>query len=345
MPSNPRTSRRRRDRAATATVGDLLSGYRSSCVLIAACELGVISALGDGGRELAALSASLGCDRDALARLLAALEALGVVVRRGDRVTLTPRGRPLLPGASTLADAATLAIREYLPLWSRLAQSVRSGKAAAPAILGGSSWEHRARDPVVNAAFNRMMSAGQARTAAALVRAIDLPETATLVDIGGGNGALLLELLQRLPRARGIVLELPHVARAARGVIRAAGLTARCRARSGSYFERLPAGADAYLLQYILHDLDDMRALALLARVRDALRPGKALWVIENVLPENRPAATDLVLLDLHMLVMHGGRERTRSQFAALFAGAGLRLARCRHLTGTRHLLSVERSD
>lgn len=329
-------------RAALPRLTELLAGYRLSSVLVAACELGVFEALREGPRARAELAAETASAPAALLRLLRVLQALGLVSLRGDRVMLSDSGRLMLRGESALADGAMLVAREYLPLWSALAHSVRHDRSAAETALGCSTWEHRARHPHLNAAFNRSMTQGQARIAAALARVVRFPHAATIVDVGGGSGALLIELLRLLPEARGIVLEQAHVAPAARAAVRAAGLVGRCLVRQGSFFRHVPAGAEVCVLQHVLHDFDDDQALRILGRVRRSMRADAVLLVIENLLPERGAAALDTLLLDLHMLVTHGGRERTRTQYRALFEAAGLVESDCAALAGARHVLSAK---
>lgn len=329
-------------RAALPRFTELIGGYRLSSVLVAACELGVFEALRDGPRACADLAAVTASAPAALLRLLQVLQALGLVRLRGERVTLSRSGRLMLRGESALADSAMLVAREYLPLWSALAHSIRHDRPAADLAFACSTWEHRARHPPLNAAFNRLMTHGQAQVAAALARRLRFPRAATIVDVGGGSGALLIELLRLLPEASGIVLEQAHVAPAARAAVRAAGLGGRCRVRQGSFFRRVPAGGQIYVLQHVLHDFDDQRALQILDRVRHSMRADATLLVIENLLPERGVAALETLLLDLHMLVTHGGQERTRAHYRALFEAAGLVESGCAALTGARHVLSAK---
>ncbi len=328
-------------KVALPRLTQLLTGYRLSSVLVAACELGVFVALREQSLTHEELARTCASAPDALLRLLRVLQALGLVSLRGDRVRLSSRGRLLLPDESSLADSALLAAQEYVPLWSALATSVRQGRSAAVEVFGCSTWEHRQRHPALNAAFNRLMTTGQAPVAAALTRAVTIPAGATIVDVGGGSGALLIELLRQLPQAQGIVLEQAHVVPAARAAVRDAGLAARCHVRQGSFFRRVPADAEVYVLQHVLHDFDDDQALAILRCVRRALRPDALLLVIENLLPETGTASLDTLILDLHMLVTHDGRERARTQFQALFAAAGLSASDCTLLAGARHVLTA----
>jgi hypothetical protein len=168
-------------------------------------------------------------------------------------------------------------------------------------------------------------------TAAAVASAYDFSAFGTLADVGGGNGALLIGILQANPGLRGIVFDLPHAAEKARRKVADAGLADRCAVQAGSFFDGVPPGADAYLLKHVIHDWDDERASAILRACRAALPPHGKVLVVEGVYPprvdaslESRGAAAN----DVNMLVCTGGRQRSEAEFAALFAASGLRLAR-----------------
>jgi hypothetical protein len=159
----------------------------------------------------------------------------------------------------------------------------------------------------------------------ALLEAYDFGRFTTVVDVGGGNGTLLAQVLAAHPSLQGLLFDQPHVVAGADRVLQEAGVSDRCRVVAGSFFDAVPEGGDAYLLKHIIHDWEDEPATAILQSVRRAVPPEGTLLVIERVLgPPNADLAAKLG--DLNMLVMPGGQERTLDEYAALFAGAGFRL-------------------
>ena len=174
----------------------------------------------------------------------------------------------------------------------------------------------------------------------AVLEAYDFSGVRTLLDIGGGNGSMTLAILERYRAARGIVYDLPYIEAAANDRIRSAGAADRVRFEAGDFFERVPEGADAHLLNVLLHDWNDAESLRILKRSREPLAPGGRLVVIETVVPEDdRPEMVHL--MDLNMLVMTGGLERTQSEYRALFEAAGYRLARALPTAGPFSVLEA----
>jgi hypothetical protein len=162
---------------------------------------------------------------------------------------------------------------------------------------------------------------------AAIAAAYDFSGVSTLVDVGGANGHLLATVLARNPSMRGILFDLPHVVRDAPALFAAHGVGDRVKIEQGSFFERVPDGADAYLLSHIIHDWSEPQCLTILGHCRRVLRPGGRLLIVEMVLPsggEPHPGK----MLDLMMLVGPGGQERTASEYSALLEKAGFRLAK-----------------
>ena len=160
-----------------------------------------------------------------------------------------------------------------------------------------------------------------------MLDAYDFSGIGVLADIGGGNGSTLVGVLGRYPEMRGILFDLPGVVERARAEIEAAGLADRCEVVGGSFFEAVPGGADAYLLRHIIHDWDDEKAAAILRNVRRAMGEGARLLVVEGVIPPgNEPSFGKL--LDLTMLVIPGGLERTEEEYRRLYEAAGFRLTR-----------------
>jgi SAM-dependent methyltransferase len=179
--------------------------------------------------------------------------------------------------------------------------------------------------------FNAGMTVLSATTAAAVVAAYDFSGLSRVVDVGGGQGRLIAAILRAYPGLRGTLLDLPSVVEGAPALLAEAGVADRCEVVGGDMFEAVPGAGDLYVLSRVVHDWEDARAAAVLRNCRRAMHGRARLILVERVLPdriEPAPAAQPLVLSDLNMMVRTGGRERTAGDFAALLAGAGLRLAR-----------------
>jgi predicted O-methyltransferase YrrM len=192
-------------------------------------------------------------------------------------------------------------------------------------VHGADVWEYRARHPEEGAIFDHAMTGLSRGIADAVVSAYDLSRFGRVVDVGGGQGALLAAILAVHPAMRGVLFDQPHVVSRAGELLRAAEVDDRCEVVDGSFFEAVPRDGDAYLLKAILHDWDDAASIAILEACRRAMRPEATLLVLERVIaPANE--GSDAKFGDLNMLVAPGGQERTGDEFAALFAAAGFHL-------------------
>jgi hypothetical protein len=171
------------------------------------------------------------------------------------------------------------------------------------------------------------MASSTEGTARAVAHAYDFSRTRTIVDVGGGTGVFLVEILRANPQARGVLLERPDIATTADKVISSVGMGQRCNVVAGDFLTAVPAGGDVYILSWIIHDWDDDRSVAILATCRQAMTPDARLLVIEQVIPPgNEPSLSKLY--DLHMLVLSGGRERREDEYRVLLAAADLDLVR-----------------
>jgi hypothetical protein len=212
---------------------------------------------------------------------------------------------------------------------SDLLHSVQTGKPAIEHLYGKPAFECFASMPDVSHAFNEGMTAISASLAPAVLEAYDFSGVATLMDVAGGHGYFLCEALKRHPHMKGILLDVPSVVEGAKCTLCDLRLEDRCQPVAGNFFEHIPAGADAYFMQHILHDWSDENALKILGNVRQALseRAGGRLIVVDTVLPEDsRPHPSKL--LDLLMLMFPGGRERTESEWRDLLARGGFKITR-----------------
>ncbi|MCC6421123.1 MAG: methyltransferase [Gemmataceae bacterium] len=317
----------------------LLAGTALTQAVHVAAKLGLADLLAGGPRTAADLAAATGTHAGALYRLLRTLAGEGIFAEDGDgRFRLTPLAECLrsdVPG-SQRALAIVRGAWQYRA-WGELLHSVQTGQPVLDRVCGAPLFEFLAQDPERARLFDESMVGVHGRETEAMLEVYDFSGVRVLADLGGGNGSLLGAVLQRYPQMRGILFDLPGGTERARDRIAAVGLTDRCEVRGGNFFEAVPAGADAYLLRHVLHDWDDERSLRILANVRAALGEGGKLLVVECVIPAgNEPSFGKI--LDLSMLVLTGGLERTEEQWRALLRAGGFRVTR---LVPTRAEVSV----
>jgi hypothetical protein len=300
---------------------ELANSYRVSQALHVAAELGVADELKEGERTSDELAAAVDAHPDTLYRLLRALASVGVLHESdGKRFSLTEAGYDLRSDSPrTIAGWASFIGSSYhWHAWGNLMHSVRTGENAFQHVYGTDVWTYRAEHPEASPPFDRAMTELTRRANEAIVAAYDFGPFETLVDVGGGRGALLRAILDANPRLTGILFDQPHV-------VADLELPERASVVGGSFFEEVPQGADAYVLKWIIHDWEDPEARAILETCRRAMPAGGKVLVVERVLGAPNESA-DAKFSDLNMLVMPGGRERTKDEFASLFASAGLRL-------------------
>ncbi len=315
----------------------LVNGYQVSQALHVVATLGIADLLRDGPRTSDDLAAAADAHPRTLYRVLRALAAVGVFREaEGRSFSLTTMGEGLRSDARDPVGpwAAFIGRPYYWQAWAHLLHSVRTGENAFRHLHGADVWEYRAQHAEEGAIFDRAMTGLSQGVAGAVVSAYDFSRFGRVVDVGGGQGALLVAILAAHPGMRGVLLDQPHVVTRAGEVLRAAGVGNRCEVVGGSFFDAVPEGGDAYLLKAILHDWDDAASIAILKACRRAMRPEAKLLVLERVVaPANE--GPDAKFGDLNMLVAPGGQERTGDEFAVLFAAADFRLTAVAP-TGTR---------
>ncbi len=309
----------------------VIQGYIGSAALYTATRLGVADHLAGGARDVAELARLCGVQEDGLYRVLRLLASLGIFAEQPSRrFALTSAARLLrkdTPG-SLHGIAAFLPDPMHFRVYANLAPSLSGHVPAVELTLGEPVFEYLAKHPDYSEIFNAAMTSLSAAAAQAAIEAYDFGRFDTIVDVGGGHGELLLSILRACPAVRGIVAELGHVAEGARARIEAAGLAARCQAVACDFFESVPPGGDAYLLKLILHDWDDEHAVRILQAIARAMGERHAvLCVLESGIADG-PEPSHGKFVDIEMLAFTGGRERTVSEFRALFARAGFELTR-----------------
>jgi hypothetical protein len=313
-----------------AQLMQVIFGKWASMAVSAAARFKVADHLADGPKSTDELAKATGTNPQALHRLLRATASVGVFAEQPDgRWALTPMAEFLRSGVkgSMRAVAVYMGDPWSWKAWGDLRESVRTGEVAFDRVFGQGVWDYFAQHPGEAATFNEGMTGFSTMAADAVVKAYDFGRFGTIVDVGGGHGSLLAAILKANPSVRGVVFDAPQVVEGAHEPIRAAGLADRCRAEGGDFFQAVPAGGDAYILKNIIHDWNDAKATAILRCVRTAIKPTGTLLLAELVIPPgNDPHPGKL--LDLEMLVICDGKERTEPGYRDLLAGAGFELRR-----------------
>jgi hypothetical protein len=306
----------------------LLTGYWVSQAIHAAAVLGVADHLGRRGRPVDELAAAIGADADALHRLLRALASVGVFAEVAPRTyAQSPMGALLATGMpGNLRDFARMqGDAWHWDCWGGLADAVRTGTPAITARFGAADcFAHLARHPASATVFDAAMAGYASQAHAAIAEIVPLEHVRTIVDVGGGTGALLATLVTAAPAGtRGILFDRADVVAGAAPILAEHGVADRCAVVAGDFFADVPPGGDLYVMSSVLHDWNDDDAVRILGRVRNAMATHARLVIVENVIPADG-SAHPAQFIDLEMLLVAAGRERTATEYATLLATAGL---------------------
>jgi C-methyltransferase len=315
---------------APMALAELVLGAWVAQAVHAAAELGVADALADGPLSIGELARRVEADPGALARLLRALITRGVFRQRRDgRYELTPLAETLRSDASaSMAGGARFyGSPQHREHWSRLVDSVRTGRPSVPTLRGQEFFDYLAGEPELARLFDQAMTSISELTVGPIVAGYDFSGYSTIVDVGGGHGRLLAAVLSATPAAQGVLYDQPQVVADAPKLLRQHGIDDRVRIESGSFFETVPAGGDAYILKMIIHDWPDEQAITILRNVRDAAGPAGTVLLVEQVIPTHDREFSGK-WSDLEMLLCLAARERTADEYRDLLARAGLHLTR-----------------
>ncbi|NTU84559.1 MAG: methyltransferase, partial [Chloroflexales bacterium] len=296
-----------------------------------ATKLGIVEHLREGPQDGAALAEAISVDAGRLQRLLQGCVRCGLLARRPDGAfALTELGEWLrAERAGSLRDVAILAGEAWYPAWGSLLHTLETGEIAFDHAFGRGFFAHLGLNPEIKTRFHNYMAARTAQVVGEIVRAYDLTPFRMAVDVGGGNGTLIAAMLVAHPQLRGVVFDSPQVIEETHSAIRARGLAGRCHAVTGNFFETVPAGGDLYILSQILHDWTDEQCVQILSNCRRAMPEGGRVLVVEQLMPAQIEKTTAQVDMDLAMLVLTGGRERTEAEFRELLRAAGFGEVRC----------------
>jgi hypothetical protein len=311
---------------APAAMFQMILGLAVSRALWVAAELSIPDLLKDGPMKSEELALATGVHAPSLYRLLRALASVGVFAEDDrQRFALTPLGDTLRSDVpASLRQLATEVLgRNHYAAWEQLLYSVKTGATAFEHVFGVSKWQYNSEHPEESRAFDESMASFNSIIADAIVASYDFSSCGTVVDVGGGNGSFLAAILKAHLGLRGVLADLPHVLDGAQRELTAENVAERCEIVGADFFKFVPKG-DTYLLKSIIHDWDDQSAERILRNCRAAMKPEGRLLVVESIVEPNGGSLAKF--MDLAMLVITGGRERTELEYQALLGRAGLRI-------------------
>jgi hypothetical protein len=304
----------------------LIFGGWTAQALRTMVSLDLADHLAHGSRTVDDLAHAAAVDARSLRRLLAVLAAVGLCERTNDStVALTPLGSLLRSDTQgSLKDVASFITAPWmLRVWEALPDAVRTGASVFHDVHGIEVWEYLTANPEQGTVFDAAMTGSVEGRAAAILDTCDLSLVRTAVDVGGGQGRMLAALLAANPQMRGVLVDRPEALAAAGPLLTAAGVSDRCKLTAADFFKAVPAGGDVYVLALILHDWPDRDALEILRVCAAAMSPGARLIIVEQVLPPGGPRNVLPALMDVNMLIMLGGQERTGDEYEALLDASG----------------------
>ena len=304
----------------------LIRSYQLSKMLEITVSIGLADRLNSEPKSAIELASECGANAEMLLRLCRALAAFGIYsVDAAQNITHTPKSRWLRSDANpTLHYAARFwCMPSIWSMWGNFEHAIRTGTPPFEAVHGMPYFEFMGTHTKDAEIFNRYMQHSPDDRHAAVAEAYDFSGAGVVVDVGGGNGALLAAILAGNPTLHGILFDQEAVVADAPGTLQE--LSARCTVRTGSFFDSVPAGGDIYTMSMILHDWNDEKCHRILANCREAVKPGGRVLIIDRVLDAGGENADPIgFLADMQMMALFpGARERTRSEFAQLLAEAG----------------------
>jgi len=310
----------------------LVNGFRAFQMVAAACRLNLPDLVAASPKNSGELAAATGTYELAMHKLLRGLAACRVFAEQADgcfaATDISDAFRTDKPGVRNLT---LMLSEESYDVWADLMYTLQTGKPAYQHVRGKGRWEELAEKPEAATQFNAAMVEITKAVSGAFLAGYDFKSARTVVDVGGGTGALLAAVLKAYPHINGILFDLAAGLAGAREAMSSAGLDGRVKFVEGSFFQSVPSGGDVYLLKSIIHDWDDEHAGAILKTCRAAMQPSSKVVLLERVMPErvNDPDRDFTnVISDLHMMILFGGQERTPTEYGRLLSGAGLTLTR-----------------
>ncbi|MBA3868225.1 MAG: methyltransferase [Anaerolineae bacterium] len=321
-----------------------ISGFWVSRALYVLVKLGIPDLLQNQSKSAVELAEATHTHAPSLYRIMCILVSVGVMTRdENDRFALTDVGGTLrkdVPG-SVRAWAVTQLDEEHYQAWGDVLHSVQTGETAFQHQFGMDVWQYRALHPDQSKLFDEAMSNLINVINQGILDSYDFSSLRQVVDVGGGNGSLLINLLKVNPNMNGVVFDSPHVAEGARVHIETTGLSDRCTVVGGNFFDTIPSGGDAYILSRVIHDWDDEHSVSILKNCRRVMSSENKLLLVERVIPvtiDSSAKSQSVMSSDFNMLVMVGGRERSEAAYKDLLEAAGFKLNR---VIATKSVMSI----
>jgi precorrin-6B methylase 2 len=315
--------------ANTLKLYELISRYWTACAMHAVARLKIADLLFEKPLSITELADKTNSDEQALYRLMRAVCSEGIFEETADKTfQLNELGSGFLSNISgSIAPWALANLGEHFAAFGKLTEGIQSGKVPFEEHYGMQVWDYYKQNPERGENLVKAMAGVSGAVIEGITKSYDFTPYKTIVDIGGGNGALLFGVLNAAPDSNGIVFDEPYVIEATKKNI-PDHLKSRCEVEGGSFFENIPAGADLYMTKWVLHDWNDEQVAQILKVAYEAMKPGSKLLIIEAVIPDqlNQPHASKL--LDLNIYAMTTGKERTETEFKSLLAAAGLKFRR-----------------
>jgi SAM-dependent methyltransferase len=317
------------ERDAAAAVLQMIWGIHISRAVHVAAALGIADLLADGPATVAQLARAVQAHEPSLFRVLRLLASLGVLAEHDHHsFSLTILGERLRAGVPASMRSWSMLTDISLQAWQPIVETVKTGKPGVDLVTGICPFEFLAAHPDLAQVFQAAMSERTAAFAPGVAAGYDFSAVRTVADIGGGTGTLLAAILRAHPHLHGLLLDQPPAVADAAATFAAAGIADRCQIVPGDFFQGVPRGADAYILANVLHDWDDTHAVQIVGACLQAMAEGGRVLIVERLIPDDPADAVPVLLSDLNMLVLTGGRERTNAEYGQLLAEAGLKLAK-----------------
>ncbi|MBI1831039.1 MAG: methyltransferase [Planctomycetes bacterium] len=306
----------------------MITSYWAAMSVHVAAKLKLADLVKDGPKTAQELAAATKTHPQALYRLLRALASVEIFAEDAQgRFGMTPMAECLLDVHGSMWAVAMMMGDEHFRSWGDLLYSVQTGKPAFDHLFGKPVFDWLSEHAEQAKIFDAAMTGFHGPETQAMIDAYDYTGVHTLVDIGGGNGTVLIAVLKKNPTIKGILYDLPGVIERAEKNLADAGLASRCQTIAGSFFGSAPPGGDAYQMRHIIHDWTDEQCHTILSHIRKVIPKTGRLLVIEMVIKPGN-VAQPAKWLDLNMLVLPGGRERTEAEYREMYAKAGFRLER-----------------
>src|ERR1700722_11439878 len=324
----------------------LATGYMASAALYAAAKLGIPDILKSGPKPVSEIARACAANEDAVFRVMRALASAGVFNEIAPRTfALTADGELLVSDRPDSLRPMVLWLDDkfHFDIYPELPYAMKTGQTVVEKVFGETCFGYFEKNPEESKVFNDAMTGFSRMFMPAVLDAYDFSwlNGKTLVDVGGGHGYLLTSILKKYSEIRGVVSDLEHVVAGAPEMIRNAGVESRCTTHCGNFFESVPP-ADAYIMKHIIHDWNDEKSTTILRNCARAGRGKTHVLLVESVVaPGNEPHFAKW--LDLEMLLLPGGKERTEADFAKLFEGAGFKLMRVVPTKGALSVIEAEK--